>query len=142
MIDYYVKNLPFDARQEIHQALDRINPLAVKKMLEKNDGYPSYRRMGYTEENITQQLQIYIQQFQCVNDLMIKYNRHPIFADPTDTYESSRRYIEITHRYGHPTFSGFGVKSRPKEELIKIMGCTWVEYIPKVYKEEITQKQR
>ena len=35
MIDYYVKNLPFDARQEIFYALERVNVLEVEKMLEK-----------------------------------------------------------------------------------------------------------
>lgn len=32
MIDYYVKNLPFDARQEIFNALEKINVCAVEKM--------------------------------------------------------------------------------------------------------------
>ena len=142
MIDYYVKNLPFDARQEIHKALERINPRAVEKMLEKNEGYPSYRSMGYTEENIAHQLQIHIQRFQYVNDLMIKNNRPPLFDDPTDTYESSKRYIEITHRYGHPAFSAFGIRSRPKEELIRIMGCTWAEYVPEIYTEEVSREKQ
>lgn len=31
MIDYYVKNLPFDARQEIFSALERVNVNAVEK---------------------------------------------------------------------------------------------------------------
>ena len=32
MVDYYVKGLPFDARQEIFNALEKVNVLAVEKM--------------------------------------------------------------------------------------------------------------
>lgn len=42
MIDHYVINLPFDARQEIFNALERVNVLAVEKMLEKEAGYPRF----------------------------------------------------------------------------------------------------
>lgn len=32
MIDYYVKHLPFEARQEVFSALERVNVNAVEKM--------------------------------------------------------------------------------------------------------------
>lgn len=35
MIDHYVINLPFDARQEIFNALERVNVLAVEKCWKK-----------------------------------------------------------------------------------------------------------
>lgn len=56
MIDYYVKNLPFDARQEIFNALERINVCAVEKMLEKEIGYPRFRSVGYSDEDISNHL--------------------------------------------------------------------------------------
>lgn len=56
MIDYYVKNLPFDARQEIFNALEKVNVLAVEKMLEKETGYPRFRSVGYSDEDIASHL--------------------------------------------------------------------------------------
>lgn len=117
MIDYYVKSLPFDARQEIFKAIDQINPSAVEKLLQKEEGYPIYRSLGYTDEKIARQLQKKALYFQLVNEVIVKYNRRPLFDNPTDTFESSKRYLEITQR-------------RSKEELLQIMGCTWEEYIP------------
>ena len=35
MIDYYVKNLTFDARQEIFGALEKVNVLSVEKCWKK-----------------------------------------------------------------------------------------------------------
>ena len=35
MVDYYVKHLPFDSRQEIFAALEKINPLSVEKNVGK-----------------------------------------------------------------------------------------------------------
>lgn len=141
MIDYYVKNLPFDARQEIFNALEKINVCAVEKMLEKENGYPRFRSVGYSDEEITAHLLKKSAQFQRVNELMIKNRRPPLFDDPSDTFESSLRYVEIMRRYREnesenafpSSTTDFGLRREMVDLLIKRMGCSWEDYIPEIY---------
>ncbi len=144
MIDYYVKHLPFDTRQEIFAALDKINPLTIKKILEKDKGYPTYRSIGYTDENIANQLRKMNVRFQNVNELMVKNGRPPLFADTTDTYACSLRFVEIMRRYREresdsalPSLTDCGVRREMVDVLIQIMGCTWDEYIPQTYPDPV-----
>ena len=140
MIDYYVKGLPFDARQEIFNALERVNVLAVEKMLEKEEGYPRFRSVGYTNEDIEVHLRKKSLHFERVNELMIKNGRPPLFTDPANTYESSLRYVEIMRRYRqsendskYPSLTDFGKEREWVDILIEKMGCTWDDYIPESY---------
>lgn len=144
MVDYYVKHLPFDARQDIFTALDQINPLTIEKILEKVKGYPRYRSVGYTDEDIANQLRKMSVRFQKVNELMIQHNRPPLFADTTDVYACSLRFVEIMRRYREresdsalPDLTDFGVRREMVDALIKIMGCTWQDYVPQTYKNSI-----
>lgn len=138
MIDYYVKNLPFDARQEIFNALERINVCAVEKMLEKEIGYPRFRSVGYSDEDISNHLRKKSAHFQRVNELMVKNGRPPIFENPFDTYESSIKYVEIMRRYREcesesdfpSCITDFGKRREMVDVLIKKMGCTWEDYTP------------
>ena len=141
MIDYYVKNLPFDARQEIFNALERINVCAVEKMLEKEIGYPRFRSVGYSDEDIVSHLRKKSAHFQRVNELMVKNGRPPLFDDPYDTYKSSIRYVEIMRGYrereresAYPSrTTDFGMRREMVDVLIEIMGCTWEDYTPETY---------
>ena len=144
MIDYYVKNLPFDSRQEIFSALERINVNAVEKMLEKEKGYPRFRSVGYSDEDIASHLRKKALHFERVNKLMIKNGRPPLFADPSDTYESSLRYVEIMRCYRqretdskYPSLTDFGKEREWVDVLIKKMGSSWDDYIPESYFEVI-----
>lgn len=144
MIDYYVKNLPFDARQEIFKALERVNVLAVEKMLEKETGYPRFRSVGYSDEDIASHLRKKSLHFERVNELMVKNGRPPLFADPSDTYESSLRYVEIMRRYreresdsSYPSLTDFGKQREMVDVLIEKMGCTWNDYIPESYSDPV-----
>ena len=140
MIDYYVKNLSFDTRQEIFAALERINVNAVVKMLEKEKGYPAFRSIGYSDEEIASHLRKKSAHFQRVNDIMIANGRPPLFADSNDTYQSSLRYVEIMRRYresesdlASPSLTDFGKRREMVDVLIQIMGCTWKDYVPETY---------
>lgn len=144
MIDYYVKNLPFDARQEIFNALERVNVLAVEKMLEKEEGYPRFRSVGYSDEDIASHLKKKSLHFARVNELMVKNGRPPLFADPFDTYKSSLRYVEIMRRYRecesdspYPSLTDFGKRRETVDVLIEKMGCTWNDYIPESYSKPV-----
>jgi len=142
MIDYYVKSLPFDARQEIFSALEKVNVLAVEKMLEKEAGYPGYRSIGYSDEDIASHLRKKSLHFERVNELMIKNGRPPLFADPSDTYACSIRYVEIMRRYResesdspYPSLTDFGKRREMVDVLVEKMGCSWSDYVPQYYTE-------
>lgn len=140
MIDYYVKNLSFDARQEIFDALEKVNVLAVEKMLEKESGYPRFRSVGYSDGDIASHLRKKAQHFARVNELMIENGRPPLFDDPSDTYNSSLRYVELMRRYRqsendskYPSLTDFGKEREWVDVLVEKMGCTWNDYIPESY---------
>lgn len=144
MVDYYVKGLPFDARQEIFNALERVNVLAVEKMLEKEEGYPRFRSVGYSDEDIASHLRKKSLHFKRVNELMIKNGRPPLFTDPANTYESSLRYVEIMRRYREsdgdsvfPSLTDFGKRREMVDVLTKKMGCSWKDYVPESYSKPV-----
>ena len=113
-------------------------------MLEKEKGYPRFRSVGYSDEDIEHHLSEKSAHFQYVNELMIKNGRPPLFENPLDTYGCAIRYVEIMRRYREresdsvfPSLTDFGKRREMVDELIKIMGCTWEEYIPENYSESV-----
>ena len=122
-IDYYVKNLGIDARQQIFNMLREVNPSIVKKLLEKEDGYTSWKNMGYDEESITIMLTKSSTRFSEINKVMIENQRPPLFVKPSDTYDSAQKYVEL-------------LKEKTEEELNKEFGCSWEEYVPETYQKE------
>ena len=92
--------------------------MTVKCLLEKDEGYPKYKRMGLTNEEIFNQIKKTIARFEAVNDIMIANERYPLFTDPSDTFQSSQEYTEMLER-------------KSEEELIEFFGCTWDDYEPK-----------
>lgn len=116
-IDYYVKGLEFDIRQEIFAAIERINMSHVDKMLEMPIGYPRYKSMGYTDEQIKHQKEIGIERFMRVNELMTINGRKRLFPEPEDTYKSSVIYVHL-------------MKKQSIEELLEEFGCLWEDYMP------------
>ena len=120
-IDYYIKNLPFDVRQEIFRLLDEINSSRVKELLEKPEGYPSFKSMGYSPEKILKTLQQSSNDFKKANNYMMENERYPLFGNPEDTYQSSLEYVEI-------------LRKKTEEELLEKFGCAWEEYVPRVLK--------
>ena len=140
MIDYYVKGLSFDVRQKIFTALEEVNTSKIRKLLEKNEGYPAYKSMGFTEDEIKSMLRKSVVKFENVNAIMIENGRPPLFENPEDTYESALRYVEIMRRYRqsendseYPSLTDFGKKREWVDALIEKMGCSWEDYIPKCY---------
>ena len=140
MIDYYIKNLPFDERQKIFDALEAINTSIVEKLLEKNEGYPRYKSMGFNDEQIASMLKKSVVRFERANALMIENGRPPLFENPEDTYCSALRYVEIMRSYRqsehdsvYPSLTDFGKKREWVDVLIEKMGCTWEEYLPENY---------
>ncbi|MBQ9355067.1 MAG: hypothetical protein IJT84_05245 [Clostridia bacterium] len=141
MIDYYIKGLPFETRQKILKSLDDIGVMSVKCLLERPENYPKLRRMGLDDDQIKHYSNRISQEFACVNKIMVDAGRPPLFEDPYDTYESSKRCVELLVKYHRKeskkinASSNFGKDSENEAALIKKMGCTWDDYIPKSYKE-------
>lgn len=116
-IDFYIKGLPFDVRQEIFKRLDAVGFGKIEKLLEKPIGYPRYHSMGYTDEQITRQEAKSIVRFAAVNAVLAENGRPPLFSDPNDTYRSALEYTAL-------------LKEQSTEALIERFGCLWDTYIP------------
>lgn len=117
MIDYYIKGLPQYIRQKIFKGLEDCGSMTIKCLLEEKNGYPKYKRMGLSDEQITYQKRMAERNLITVNNIMTDNGRPPLFKKPSDTYESSKRYLEL-------------LKREDEETLVKYFGCTWDEYIP------------
>lgn len=116
-IDFYIKGLPFDVRQEIFKRLDDAGVGKIEKLLEKPIGYPRYRSMGYTDEQIARQEAKSTARFSAVNAVLAENGRPPLFSDPGDTYRSALEYTVL-------------LKKQTAEELTERFGCLWNEYVP------------
>lgn len=140
MVDYYVKGLSMDARQEIYAALRAVNTSRIEKLLEKPEGYPSYKSMRFSDSDIEWELKNSCAKFEVVNALMIKNARPPLFEDTADVYGCALRYIELMRIYcesenelAMPSLTDFGKRREMAEVLIKKMGCSWEDYVPEIY---------
>jgi hypothetical protein len=125
-IDYYIKGLPLGVRQNIFRGLQGIGSMTIKCLLEKNEGYPKYKRMGLSDDKILNQIERAKKEFEAVNNIMMENERYPLFKDASDTYRASGEYVEL-------------LMKRKEEELIKKFGCTFEEYIPRIYKKKIDE---
>lgn len=119
-IDYYIKNLSIDVRQEIFNMLRAINPSIVQKLLEKEDNYPSWRSMGINDDEIQTMLSASTAKFYSINKLMVANQRPPLFAKSKDTYSCAQKYVDL-------------LKEKTPEELEKEFGCSWEDYVPAKY---------
>lgn len=125
-IDYYIKNLGIDVRQEIFNMLRDVNPSVVKKILEKEEDYPSWRRMGINNDGIQTMLSMTATKFSSINKLMIENQRPPLFASPKDTYGSAQKYVDL-------------LKEKTEEELNQEFGCSWEDYVPAKYERKVAE---
>lgn len=125
-IDYYIKNLSMEVRQELFGMLDDVNPSTVKKLLEKNDDYPSWRSMGFKSDAIAVMLSKSATKFSSINQVMIENERPPLFGKPSDTYDSAQRYVDL-------------LREKTEEELNKEFGCSWEDYVPAKYQRQVAE---
>ncbi len=122
-LDYYDKGLSMDDRQELFTCFkwDIGGPI-MKKFLEKEDGYKSFHRCDFTDENIKAIWdEVYIKKVARVNSIMERNNRPPLFSDITDSFQSAKEYFDL-----------FQIRS--DEELIEFFGCTYEDYVPETIK--------
>lgn len=122
-IDYYIKNLSIDVRQKIFNLLREVNPSTVQKLLEKDDGYPSWKSMGIQDEAITAMLSKSATRFSSINQVMIENDRPPLFVKPSDTYDSAQKYVEL-------------LKEKTEKQLQEEFGCSWEDYVPAKYQKD------
>ena len=122
-IDYYIKNLDIEVRQEIFTKLREVNPSIVKNLLEKDDDYPTWKSIGIEDDGILQMLSKSSTRFSSINKLMTDNQRPPLFEKPSDTYKSAQKYVDL-------------LKEKTKEELEEEFGCSWEEYVPETYQKK------
>ena len=125
-IDYYIKNLSIDVRQEIFNMLRDVNPSIVQKLLEKEEGYPSWKSMGASDNDIQMMLAASTAKFYSINKLMVANNRPPLFAKSKDTYRCAQKYVDL-------------LKEKTPEELEKEFGCSWEDYVPEKYERKVPE---
>ena len=125
-IDYYIKSLDIEVRQEIYRMLDDVNPSTVKKLLEKDEDYPTWRSMGFKSDAITAMLSKNAIKFSAINKAMMENQRPPLFEKPSDTYGSAQKYVDL-------------LKEKTPEELEKEFGCSWEDYVPAKYERKAAE---
>ena len=117
-LSYYTKGLSIDVRQRLFDYLKNdINSIAIKYFLEKEEGYPSFRSMGFTDDQIQLMCDSYIEKFEHANRIMAENGRPPLFADPRDSFQCAKKHVEL-------------MKLQSGEELVELFGCTYEDYVP------------
>ena len=115
---YYTKGLSIEVRQKLFYHLNReISRTTIKYFLEKEDGYPSFRSMGFSDNDIRLVCDSYFEKFEHANQMMAECSRPPLYSNPHDSFQSAQEHIEL-------------LKDRSKEELVEMFGCTYEEYVP------------
>ena len=129
-LNYYLKGLSIEVKQKIFDKFrNDINAVMIKQLLEKEEGYTSFKMAGYTDENIAQVAEMYSHKFEGINEIMEENDREPLFSDPSDSYKSSLEYVDI-----------FSLKT--KEELVARFGTDLDSYEPKVLKKTLEKADR
>ncbi|MBQ3134664.1 MAG: hypothetical protein IJB75_02490 [Oscillospiraceae bacterium] len=119
-IDFYIKGLPFDDRQEIFKRMEACLAGKMRKLMEKPIGYPIFHSLGCGEEEIARQEAKSTARFRAVNEYIHACGRPGLFSDPEDTYRSAKEYVDL-------------LTKMPKEALQERFGCTWEDYVPEVW---------
>ena len=122
-IDYYIKNLDIETRQNIFSMLKDVNPSIVKRLLEKEEGYPSWRRIGLKDDGIAELVSRCVTKFSSINQVMIENERPPLFEKGEDSYGSAQTYVNL-------------LKEKTEEELKEEFGCSWEDYVPEIYQKK------
>lgn len=122
-LDYYLKDMPYDAKKDVLLGIGNINGVVIKQLLEKEQNYPSFRSMGFSNNDIMQVLAMSAQSFKNVNKLMMDNGRYPLFQNPDDTFAASQEYMNL-------------LRVKTDEELTQEFGCTIEEYKPRTYKKK------
>ena len=117
-LDYYMKGLSIEVRQALfYQMKTEISGTMIKWFLEKEDGYPSFRSCGFSEDEIELIGETYAEKFEHANQIMADNGRPPLFSDPHDSYQSAQEHAEL-------------MKERSSEELARMLGCSFADYVP------------
>ena len=117
-LDYYMKGLPIDVRQRLFDHMDRgISETTMQWLLEREEGYPSLRGCGFSDDQIRQIGEAYVGKFAYSNQVMADNGRPPLFSDPHDSFRSAQEYLET-------------MKLRSDEELLRLFGCSFEDYVP------------
>ncbi len=122
-IDFYIKGLPFDDRQEIFRRMEGCLAGKMEKLMQKPIGYPIFRSLGYGDEEIARQEAKSAVRFRAVNEYMHTCGRPGLFSDPEDTCRSAQEYVTL-------------LTKASKEALREQFGCPWEEYVPKVWEKD------
>ncbi len=95
IIDYLDKCLDLEERQTLSEKINRLPDQTIQMILEKDNNYPSFRSMGYSNEDISNVNKKLSSLFIDINNYMIGKGITPLFTNPSDTYLSSQEYEHI-----------------------------------------------
>ena len=117
-LDYRVKGLPIGTRQRLHHLLYReISGTLMAYFREKEEGYPAFRSMAFTEEDIEKYWDVVKERCREANRIMEAEGRGPLFSDPDDSLLTAREYRAL-------------LTPRPAEEMEKEFGTGYRDYVP------------
>ena len=117
-LDYYMNGLPIEVRQTLfYHMKTEISGTMIRWFLEKEDGYPSFRSCGFSDDEIELIGETYVVKFEHANQIMADNGRPPLFSDPHDSYQSAQEHAEL-------------MKERSSEELARMFGCSFADYVP------------
>ena len=67
----------------------------MRHMAEEKDGFPTYKALGYTDEDIAHQKQKVKTRVDTVNEYVRQRGKPLLFTNPQDTYQTAWEYYEL-----------------------------------------------
>ncbi len=113
-----MKGLPIEVRQKLfYHMKTEISETMVRWFLDKEDGYPSFRSCGFSDDEIDLISETYAAKFEHANQILADNGHPPLFSNPHDSYRSAQEHAEL-------------MKKRSDEELARMFGCSFADYMP------------
>lgn len=95
IIDNLTSYLNLEERQTLAEKIKDLPEQTIQMILEKDNNYPSFRSMGYSNEDIINVNKKLSSLFIDINKYMIGKGIPPLFTDPSNTYLSSQECEHI-----------------------------------------------
>lgn len=100
------ENLYYTEKEKLLRLIEAIGHHMMCHMVEEKDGFPTYKALGYNENDIYEQKQKVISRVTAVNDYAKQLGMPPFFTDPEDTYQTAWEYYELMRFYYKEDFVG------------------------------------
>lgn len=95
LFNLITEDLHYTEKEKLLRLIEAIGHGMMRHMAEEKDGFPTYKTLGYTDEDIAHQKQKVKTRVNAVNEYVKQLGKPLLFTDPQDTYQTAWEYYEL-----------------------------------------------